>query len=183
MEWRKRAVSVVLTAIYWWDQRSRAVAQPLYWKATPAVRLGYGEDKPLGQCHWDCTYQSDRTAVHHAHLRDRSRRRYNFSCQDRRLVAHVLRHCYQFLQDRYRSSTGHPTGSGHKRTPRSTGIFSTEWRFSPPTSHARISAAAYSGTAWLPAAQLQGGRVLLLRLRTAHRYVSGLPLLLPFEYL
>lgn len=90
--------------------------------------------------------------MHHAHLRDRSRRRYNFSCQDRRLVAHVLRHCYQFLQDRYRSSTGHPTGSGHKRTPRSTGIFSTEWRFSPPTSHARISAAAYSGTAWLPAA-------------------------------
>ncbi|EBS0704516.1 hypothetical protein DTG72_22630 [Salmonella enterica subsp. enterica serovar Brunei] len=25
--------------------------------------------------------------------------------------------------------------------------------------------------------------ILLLRLRTAHRYVSGLPLLLPFEYL
>jgi hypothetical protein len=35
---------------------------------------------------------------------------------------------------------------------------------SPLTSHAGISAAAYFGTAWLPAAQLQGGPVLLLRL-------------------
>lgn len=96
-----------------------------------------------------------------------------FFCQDRRLVARVLPHCYQFLQDRHRSSnTGHPTGSGHKRTPYPTGCFSTAWRFSPLTSNARISAVAYFWTAWLPAAQLQGGRVWVLRLHTAHRYVS-----------
>lgn len=79
------------------------------------------------------------SAPRHARHRDRYRRRCSFSYQGRRLAARVQRHCYQNQQDRHRSSsTAHPTGSGHKRTPRPTGIFSTEWRFSPPTSHAGI---------------------------------------------
>ncbi|CAI1997870.1 hypothetical protein SERMPA_00089 (plasmid) [Serratia marcescens] len=161
-----------------------AGVRPLCSTATPGVRSVYGEGKFPDRCHSVCMCRSDRTVVHHARHRDRYRRRCSFSYQGRRLAARVQRHCYQDRQDRHRSSrTAHPTGSGHKRTPRPTGISSTEWRFSPPTSHAGISAAVYSGIAWLPAAQLPGGRVWLLRWPTAHRYVSGLPLLSPFACL
>lgn len=154
-----------------------AGVRPLCCWATPAERSGYGEGKPPERCHSACTYRSDRTATHHAHHRDRYRRRCSFSYQGRRLAAHVQRHCYQVQQDRHRSSsTEHPTGSEDNRTPRPAGIFSTEWLFSPPTSHAGISATAYFGIAWLPAAQLPGSRVFPLPPRTVHRYVSGLPL-------
>ncbi len=72
----------------------------------------------------------------------------SFSCRDRPLVVRAQQRYYPVLPDHYRSSNiGHPTGSGHKRTPRPTGIFSTEWRFSPPTSHEGISAALCSGIA------------------------------------
>lgn len=154
-----------------------AGVRPLCSTATPVARSGYGEGKLPDRCHSVCMYRSDRTVVHHARHRDRSRRRCSFSYQGRLLAARVQRHCYLVLQDHHRnSSTGHPTGSEYKRTPRPAGISSTEWRFSPPTSHAGISATAYFGTAWLPAAQLPGGRVFPLPPRTVHRYVSGLPL-------
>ncbi len=101
-----------------------AGVRPLCCWATPAERSGYGEGKPPDRCHSACTYRSDRTATHHAHHRDRYRRRCSFSYQGRRLAAHVQRHCYQVQQDRHRSSsTEHPTGSEDNRTPRPAGIF------------------------------------------------------------
>lgn len=128
-----------------------AGVRPLCSTATPVARSGYGEGKLPDRCHSVCMYRSDRTVVHHARHRDRSRRRCSFSYQGRLLAARVQRHCYQVLQDRHRnSSTGHPTGSEYKRTPRPAGISSTEWRFSPPTSHAGISATAYFGTGCQP---------------------------------
>lgn len=52
----------------------------------------------------------------------------------------VRQHCYQVLQDRHRSSsTGHLTGSGHKRTSRTDGIFRQGGVFSTNQSCSDIS--------------------------------------------
>lgn len=157
---------------------------PLYYKATSAVRSGYDAYKPPGLYHRVCTYRSGRTIVHHAHHHDRCRRRYSSFYPGIPPVTPVLLHCYQVPQGRHRSSsTGHPTGLAHKRTPRPARIFFTVSRFSPPTTHAGKPATFCSGTAWMTTFLLPASRIFLPLLRTAHRYVSGLPLLWPFEYL
>ena len=108
-----------------------AGVRQLGWKAIPAVRSGYGADTLPDRYRSDGTFRSVRTAVHHVRHHDRSRRRCSFSCPDRPLVARAQQRYYPALPDHHRSSnTGHPTGSVHKRTPRLTGIFSTEWHFS-----------------------------------------------------
>lgn len=174
----KRSASAVLTAIYWWDLRSRAEVQPLCSTATPAVHSGCSEGRFPDRYHWADMFRSAHIAGLHVHHHDRCRRRYSSFYPDILPVTPAALHCYQVLQGRHRSSsTAHPTGSGHKRTPRPAGIFLTVSCFFPPTSHAAMSAAAYFGTAWLPAAEMPWGRVFLLLSRTAHRYVSG-PLLL-----
>lgn len=145
-----------------------AEALPLCSMATPAARSVYILGRLPDRCHSVCTFRSGHTVGLHVHHHGRCRRRYSSFYPDILPVMPAPLHCYQALPDRHRnSSTRHPTGSEHKRTPRPAGIFSTGRRFSPPTSHAGISAAVYFGTAWLPAAKLPGGRVLLLRLRTA----------------
>ena len=108
-----------------------AAVRPLCCWATPAIRSGYGEGNPLDRYRSACTFRSDHTAGHHVHHHDHCRRRCSFSCPDRPLVARAQQRYYPALPDHHRSSnTGHPTGSVHKRTPRLTGIFSTEWHFS-----------------------------------------------------
>ncbi len=52
-----------------------AGVRPLCSTATPVARSGYGEGKLPDRCHSVCMYRSDRTVVHHARHRDRSRRR------------------------------------------------------------------------------------------------------------
>lgn len=143
-----------------------AGVQTLCLKATPATRSGCSEGRLPNRYRSACMFRSGHIVELRIDYRGRCRRRCSFTCQDRPLVVRILRHCYQLLQSRYRSNSsvvqGTPLGQWHKRTPHPTGIFSTEWRFSLPTRHAGTPA-AYFRIAGLPAVQLPGGRVWLLR--------------------
>jgi len=110
--------------------------------------------------------------------------RYSFSLPDIQHVMPAQRCCYLALPDHHlSSSTAHSIDSGCMRTPYPAGIFLTALRFSPPTTHAGMPAAACFGIVWLPAALLSGDRKFLLLRRTTRRYVSGLPLLWSSECL
>lgn len=128
-----------------------ATVWPLYCWTTPATHSGYGEGRPPDRGHSACMFRLTLTSTLLDFLHGRCRRRYNSSYQDRRCTAPVRRRCYPVLQGHHHSSsTARPTGSGRKRTPRPTGIFSTASRFSLPVSHAGRPAAVCSR---LPAAR------------------------------